>query len=124
MTPVFFGAHLLPFRAVVGTRIFRQILAQRDQLIDYSNFVSPQFMVAFIYPAYEALFRFAEGSRLQLVVIVILPFLKGTVKHIMLRVPSTWKTWHLKHFFNALYIATYMQSAQSITAVAIMTVTD
>ncbi|ETI55635.1 hypothetical protein F443_01697 [Phytophthora nicotianae P1569] len=85
MTPVFCGAHLVAFRAVVGSRMFRQILAQRDQLIDYSNFVSPQFMVAFIYPAYEALFRFAEGSRLQLAVILMLPFLKMIVKYIMLR---------------------------------------
>ncbi|KUG01869.1 hypothetical protein AM587_10000185 [Phytophthora nicotianae] len=130
MTPVFCGAHLVAFRAVAGSRMFRQILAQRDQLIDYSNFVSPQFMVAFIYPAYEALFRFAEGSRLQLAVILMLPFLKMIVKYIMLRC-----TKHMEDmtpeaviftvdFFNALYIATCMQSAHSVAAVTIMTITD
>ncbi|GMF59559.1 unnamed protein product [Phytophthora fragariaefolia] len=105
-------------------------MQHRDQLLRFTNFVSVQTTMIFVYPAYEALYRAAKGSRYQVPVILLLPMMKVVLKNIMLRF-----TMHMEDmtpeaviftvdFFNALCMATCMQSVTSITAVAIIVIID
>ncbi|KAF4144651.1 hypothetical protein GN958_ATG06181 [Phytophthora infestans] len=82
------------------------------------------------YPAYEALFRFAKGSSYQLPVILLLPFIKVAVKNMVLRCMASMEDMlpeaviFTVDFFNAVYVATCMQSASSATAITVITTTD
>ncbi|KAJ8535169.1 hypothetical protein ON010_g13569 [Phytophthora cinnamomi] len=123
MGPVFYPLLAISYRLAVGRRVFRHILQRWDQFARFFMFVCIQVSVGTIYPAYEALFRYAEGSRYQTVVILLLPILKVVAKNNVLRCMT-----HMEDlvseaviftvdFFNAIYIATCMQSATSTFAV-------
>ncbi|OWZ21796.1 hypothetical protein PHMEG_0003599 [Phytophthora megakarya] len=130
LAPMFYVILIISFRIIVGGRIWCEMLTHSDQLIRYIVFVCAQVTVAFVYPIYESLFHFVEGTRYQFAVILLLPVIKVGVKNMMLRC-----TKHMEDmipeaviftvdFFNAIYVATCMQSASSVIAVTAISVTD
>ncbi|GMF21057.1 unnamed protein product [Phytophthora lilii] len=106
------------------------MVERKDQLIRYICFVGAQNVMVLTYPAYETLFRVAKGSYYQLPVILLLPILKVALKNIVLRCMTSMEDMMAEaviftvDFFNAVYVATCMQSASSATAVLAITVTD
>ncbi|KAE8984918.1 hypothetical protein PR001_g23044 [Phytophthora rubi] len=131
--PMYYVLQIVVFRIVTGARILHQMLAHRDQLARYMAFVTIQFTLLFTYPAYEALFRIAQGTHYQVPVILLLlllPVIKVFAKNMVLRC-----TLHVEDmipeaaiftvdYFNAIYVATCMQSASSTAAITLMTVAD
>ncbi|GMF21055.1 unnamed protein product [Phytophthora lilii] len=121
---------LTSFWLIVGTRVIREMIGQRGRLIQFMSFASAQFMLLFLYPAYEALFRLAEGSRYELPVILVLPILKVLVRNVALRCVARMEdmapavVMFTVDFFNAMYMATCMQTASSISAIAAITFAD
>ncbi|EGZ13724.1 hypothetical protein PHYSODRAFT_335464 [Phytophthora sojae] len=122
--------HIILFRVILGAQMLRKLFAQRKQLIQYMNFLHAQIMMMFVYPIYEVLFRFVEGSNFQLPVILLLPLMVVVIKNIVLRC-----TKHVEDmtpelviftvdFFNAIYVATCMQSATSALAISAIIMTD
>ncbi|KAG3167621.1 hypothetical protein PI126_g3751 [Phytophthora idaei] len=94
--------------------------------------VIPQQFMAVIYPAYQVLFHAANtiNTSYQLPVILLLPVIKLVVKNIALRCVT-----HMEDmmpeaviftvdFFNALYMATSMESATSTSTVMIIVLID
>jgi hypothetical protein len=130
MTPIYNVLHIVLFRLVMGGQAVRQLMLQRAQLVKYMNFLYAQIVMMFLYPVYELLFRSAEGSRYQLLVILLLPVIKVLIKNVVLRCTA-----HVEDitpeaviftvdFFNAVYVATCMQSASSAFAICAITITD
>ncbi|KAG7392176.1 hypothetical protein PHYPSEUDO_001899 [Phytophthora pseudosyringae] len=130
MTPIYNILHIVLFRVIMGGRCMQLLLERRGQFIKYMNFLYAQIVMMFLYPVYEMLFRFAEGSRYQVVVILLLPVIKVLIKNVVLRCTA-----HVEDitpeaviftvdFFNAIYVATCMQSASSVLAVLAITITD
>ncbi|ETM55103.1 hypothetical protein L914_01638 [Phytophthora nicotianae] len=130
MAPMFYLLLIIAVRFIVGKHIVHEMVAHSDQLIRYVIFVCAQVTLAFVYPSYESLFRAAEGTQYQMLVILLLPIIKVAVKNMMLRCTA-----HMEDmipeaviftvdFFNTLYVATCMQSASSVVAVTGITVTD
>ncbi|KAG7375425.1 hypothetical protein PHYPSEUDO_001285 [Phytophthora pseudosyringae] len=120
-TPIYNIIHFILFRVMLGIRMLRQLLAQREQLIQYMNLLHAQVMMMFVYPAYEVLVHFVQWSRFQLPVILLLPVMKVIIKNIVLRC-----TKHIEDmtpelvvftvdFFNAIYVVTCVQSATSVS---------
>ncbi|GMF38506.1 unnamed protein product [Phytophthora fragariaefolia] len=130
MVSLFYPLLILSFRLVVGSHIFRHILDHWKQLIQFTTFACAQVMVAVVYQGYEALFRYTKDSRYHLIVILLLPLLKVTAKTVVLRrikymedlVPEA--VIFTVDYFNAIYIATCMQSATSAVAAMAITITD
>jgi hypothetical protein len=130
LTPICNTLHIIAFRIIMGGQVVRQLMRQRVQLVKYLNFFYAQISMMFIYPVYELLFRFAEGSRYQLLVILLLPVIKVLIKNVVLRCTA-----HVEDiapesviftvdFFNAVYVATCMQSASTVFAICAITITD
>ncbi|GMF16651.1 unnamed protein product [Phytophthora fragariaefolia] len=130
LTPIYNIIHIVLFRVILGAQMLRQILAQRKQLIQYMHFLHAQIMMVFVYPIYEVLFHFVEGSKYQIPVILLLPLIKVIIKNIVLRC-----TMHVEDqtpemviftvdFFNAIYLATCMQSATSPITISVIIITD
>ncbi|RLN27118.1 hypothetical protein BBJ28_00022596, partial [Nothophytophthora sp. Chile5] len=130
MSPSFYTQLLASFYAIVGIRVIREILTHQDQLTRYINFVTAQELMAIIYPAYQVLFHAMINTPYKLPVILLLPVIKLIVKNIVLRCVT-----HMEDmmpeaviftvdFFNALYLATCMESAASTTTVLIIVTTD
>eukprot|EP00644_Phytophthora_capsici_P013096 jgi/Phyca11/101253/e_gw1.5.616.1 len=128
--PLYYVLQIVIFRVVMGGVIFRTMLARRFQLERYMAFITIQFTLVLVYPAYEALFRVAEGTSYQLPVILFLPMIKVIAKNMVLRC-----TKHLEDmmpeaaiftvdYFNAIYVATCMQSSSSTSAITAITLTD
>ncbi|KAG7383982.1 hypothetical protein PHYPSEUDO_003151 [Phytophthora pseudosyringae] len=130
LAPVFNVALIISYRLILGIHILRQVLEQRAQLIRYTTFVAVQNTMVLTYPAYETLFRVAKGSSYQLPVILLLPFIKVVVKNVVRRCMSSMEDMlpeaviFTVDFFNAIYVATCMQSASSATTISAITVTD
>ncbi|ETK95648.1 hypothetical protein L915_01443 [Phytophthora nicotianae] len=130
LAPVFYVALIMSYRLVLGIRIIRQMLEHRDQLIRFVYFVGAQNIMVFTYPAYETLFRVAKGSPYQLPVILLLPFIKMAIKNMVLRCMASMEDMlpeaviFTVDFFNAVYVATCMQSASTATAITAITVVD
>ncbi|KAE9237052.1 hypothetical protein PF004_g8675 [Phytophthora fragariae] len=130
LCPVFYVALLASCRIVLGELIFRQMLQNRDQTIRYIYFVGAQNAMVFTYPAYETLFRAVRGSAYQLPVILLLPLIKVALRNLVLRCMTSLEDMMPEaviftvDFFNAVYIATCMQSASSATAIVAITLTD
>ncbi|KAL3667559.1 hypothetical protein V7S43_007113 [Phytophthora oleae] len=130
LAPLFYALLIISVRLVVGGQVFRAMRTHSDQSIRYIIFVSAQVLVAFVYPTYESLFHLAKGTRFHLLVILLLPVIKVAVKNLMLRCTTRMEDMvpeavlFTVDFFNATYIATCMQSASSVAAIAAITVTD
>lgn len=130
MTPVYNILYIASFRLVMGAEVIRRTKAQPKQFKRYMDNLHAQILMMFVYPAYEVLFRTAEGSHYQLLVILLLPLIKVIIKNIMRRC-----TMHAEDmvpeaviftvdFFNAIYVATCMQTASSVLSIVAITVTD
>ncbi|GMF27489.1 unnamed protein product [Phytophthora fragariaefolia] len=128
--PMYYVQQIIVFRLVMGARIFHRMLARRDQLVRYMAFVTIQFSLLFLYPAYETLFRITRGTQYQLPVILLLPVIKVFAKNMVLRC-----TIHVEDmtpeaaiftvdYFNAIYVATCMQSSSSAAAIAAISFAD
>eukprot|EP00644_Phytophthora_capsici_P001138 jgi/Phyca11/129645/e_gw1.86.44.1 len=130
LSPVFYVALVISYRLTLGATMVRGMLQRRDQLIVYITFVLAQNAMVFTYPAYETLFRVAKGSYYQLPVILLLPIIKVAVKNLVLRSVMIMEDMlpeaviFTVDFFNAVYVATCMQSASSATTIIALTVTD
>ncbi|KAL3667561.1 hypothetical protein V7S43_007115 [Phytophthora oleae] len=130
LSPVFYVALIISYRLTLGASMVRGMLQRRDQLIVYICFVAAQNAMVFTYPAYETLFRVAKGSYYQLPVILLLPIIKVAVKNLVLRSVTCMEDMlpeaviFTVDFFNAVYVATCMQSASSTTTIIAITVTD
>ncbi|KAG6944569.1 hypothetical protein JG687_00017791, partial [Phytophthora cactorum] len=84
MAPVFYLLLIIAVRFVVGNHILHEMIAHSDQLIRYIIFVCAQVTLGFVYPSYESLFRAEEGTRYQMLMILLLPMIKVAVKNMLL----------------------------------------
>ncbi|RLN91608.1 hypothetical protein BBJ28_00010019 [Nothophytophthora sp. Chile5] len=130
MAPAFYMQLVLIFSATVGLRVIRGMVSNWSLLVKYSNFISAQQLMAIVYPMYQALFHAAKNTDYQLPAILLLPVIKLVVKNITLHcvthmedmLPET--VIFAVDFFNALYLASCVESASSATTMIIMIVTD
>ncbi|KAI9980856.1 hypothetical protein PInf_010189 [Phytophthora infestans] len=111
LVPLFYAIFAVIFRLVAGERVFRQMVASRVEFIRYIKFLVAENVVACTYPAYEALFRLAQGTQYQLPVIFLLPIMKMALRNMMLQCAV-----HMEDmtpeaviftvdFFNAVYVS-------------------
>ncbi|KAJ8576471.1 hypothetical protein ON010_g2740 [Phytophthora cinnamomi] len=130
MFPVLSVVLAVSFRVIIGRRIIHDILAHHGQLTRYLYFVNAKCLLIFVYPAYEALFHAAHGTRYQVFVILLMPVIKIALKSIMRR-----RTAHMEgmtpeaviftvDLFNSTYMATCMQSASSLLTVTVISAID
>ncbi|RLN65951.1 hypothetical protein BBJ28_00017497 [Nothophytophthora sp. Chile5] len=122
-----FAAYLaFPTPFSILTMAARVILRNRG----FASFLCAQELMAFVYPAYQVLFQAMINTPYKLLVILLLPVIKLIVKNIILHCVT-----HMEDmmpeaviftvdFFNALYLATCMESAASTTTVVIIVATD
>ncbi|RLN78316.1 hypothetical protein BBJ28_00015653 [Nothophytophthora sp. Chile5] len=129
-SPAFFALVIVSFRVIAGRRVIREMLARKDQMITFVSFLCAQELMVVIYPAYQVLFQAMINTPYKLPVILLLPLIKLIVKNIALRCVT-----HMEDmmpeaviftvdFFNALYLATCMESAASMTTVLTIVSTD
>ncbi|KAF1780133.1 hypothetical protein GQ600_905 [Phytophthora cactorum] len=130
LAPLFYTSYVVVFRILAGGRIFHHILASRVEFFRYIKFRVAENVVACTYPAYEALFRLAQGTHCQLPVIFLLPITKMALKNMMLQCAV-----HMEDmtpeaviftvdFFNAVYVSSCMQCATSLISVVAIIATD
>ncbi|KAG7383984.1 hypothetical protein PHYPSEUDO_003153 [Phytophthora pseudosyringae] len=130
VAPPFYGLLITSVRIVVGARAMSQMLTHRGQVSRCVRFVCAQTSTVFIFPVYEMLFRAAEGTRYQLPVILLLPVIKVMIKNVVLHYAKSLEDMipveviFTADFFNAVYVATCMQSASSAITVSAITITD
>ncbi|GMF21050.1 unnamed protein product [Phytophthora lilii] len=121
MTPAFYAPLLT---------LLYSILGHSHKLTKYVSFIVTQKVMGMLYPVYQLLFRTASTSDFVLPVILLLPVIKIIVKNILLHF-----THHLEDltpeaviftvdFYNALYLATCMESASTLNTMLIFIVTD
>ncbi|EEY62892.1 uncharacterized protein PITG_15328 [Phytophthora infestans T30-4] len=123
----FTSAHTVfpvPFFVLTLVPLFYAIFAVIFRLVAAEN------VVACTYPAYEALFRLAQGTQYQLPVTFLLPIMKMALRNMMLQCAV-----HMEDmtpeaviftvdFFNAVYVSSCMQSATSLVSVVAIIATD
>ncbi|KAL3669184.1 hypothetical protein V7S43_005568 [Phytophthora oleae] len=130
LVPAFYVVTIGSVCLVVGAPVIREVLRHKEQVIHFGCFVAAQQFMAVIYPAYQVLFHAVNNSSYQLPVILLLPVIKLVVKNIILRCVT-----HMEDmmpeaviftvdFFNALYMATSMESAISTSTVVIIGLID
>ncbi|KAE9189046.1 hypothetical protein PF005_g19807 [Phytophthora fragariae] len=130
MSTVFFAVLIASFRVVTGGHVFREILAQRSQLYAFVGFLSAQMLLLLVYPFYQVLFHAASDNvEYELAVLLLLPFIKSAMKNLVSLTIARMEDLvpeaviFTVDFFNAVYLATSMQSATSpITVASIMAV--
>ncbi|KAG4053475.1 hypothetical protein PC123_g11370 [Phytophthora cactorum] len=130
LAPLFYTSYIVVFRILAGGRIFQHILASRVEFFRYIKFLVAENVVACTYPAYEALFRLAQGTHCQLPVIFLLPITKMALKNMMLQCAVQMEDMTPEaviftvDFFNAVYVSSCMQSATSLVSVVAIIATD
>lgn len=92
MTPIYNILHIVLFRVIMGGNAVQKLLTRREQLVKYMNFLYAQILMMFVYPVYELLFRLAEGSKYQFLVIPLLPVIKVGIKILFCGASLTLKT--------------------------------
>ncbi|EGZ18214.1 hypothetical protein PHYSODRAFT_498657, partial [Phytophthora sojae] len=121
MTPAFYVPLLLLLYCILG---------KSRKLTKYVCFIATQKIMGMLYPIYQLLFHKASTTDFVLPVILLLPVIKIVVKNVVL-----YFTHHLEDltpeaviftvdFYNALYLATCMESASTFHAMLIFIVTD
>ncbi|KAF4035978.1 hypothetical protein GN244_ATG11975 [Phytophthora infestans] len=111
----------------VGASTLRDILANRRQFVVAVN---TQAVMAVAYPAYQLLFNSVARSAYELPVFLLLLALKIALKNLVSLdlaeladlIPEN--IIFTNHFFNAIYLATCMQSASSTFAVSAIIIID
>ncbi|KAK1943424.1 hypothetical protein P3T76_004820 [Phytophthora citrophthora] len=119
---------VLTLRIVAGSSAFWRMMSQREQLLRLNKFCTIQILMTTFYPAYQVLFNTAKHTRYELPVILILPIVKlimksvlaSTIVHKEDTVPE--QVILTIDFFDALYLATFMQSLSNTTVVVIMAI--
>ncbi|GMF21087.1 unnamed protein product [Phytophthora lilii] len=130
MTPAFLVLLMGSMRAILGPTIFQNIVRNKAQFWRYTNAVYVQVLMAVTYPTYQALFNTVSGSAYELPVFLLLPVIKLVLKNLVALclvgvddlIPEN--VIFTVHFFNAVYLATSMQSASSTLAVVIVIIID
>ncbi|KAL3667589.1 hypothetical protein V7S43_007143 [Phytophthora oleae] len=130
MTPAFMVLLIGSMLVILGPSTFRMMLAKRDHLQRFSNSVTVQVLMAVLYPAYQVLFKTVTGTHYELPVFLLLPVMKLILKNLVALylkdlpdlIPEN--IIFTVHFFNAIYLATCMQSASSTFAIASVLVID
>ncbi|KAF1795885.1 hypothetical protein GQ600_10096 [Phytophthora cactorum] len=80
--------------------------------------------------AYEMFFHASQGTKYQVLVILLLPVIKVAAKNVVLHFAKSLEDMvpveviFTADFFNAVYVATCMQNATSATAISAITITD
>jgi hypothetical protein len=121
MTPAFYVPLLL---------LLYSILPNNSKLTKFVCFIATQKIMGMIYPVYQLLFLKASTTHFVLPVILLLPMVKLLVKNVVRHFTS-----HLEDltpetviftvdFYNALYLATCMESASSLNTMLVFIVTD
>ncbi|KAG7398027.1 hypothetical protein PHYBOEH_011859 [Phytophthora boehmeriae] len=125
-----FVALVVSFRVAVGDRIFREVAARRDQILAYNKFGVVQWSMAMVYPIYQVAFRASIDSKWELPVLMLLPVIKTFLKSIFVRTFTGKEDMGPEgviftiDFFDALYLATCVQSVTSITSVVVLMTID
>ncbi|EEY62852.1 uncharacterized protein PITG_15284 [Phytophthora infestans T30-4] len=128
--PVFFILLTISLRVILGARGMRHILSHRKQLLQCIRFICSQASTIVIFPAYEMFFGASQGTKYQLVAILLLPVIKVVAKNVVLHFAKDLEDMVLVEviftadFFNAVYVATCMQNATSTTAIFAISITD
>ncbi|KAK1942802.1 hypothetical protein P3T76_005439 [Phytophthora citrophthora] len=115
---------------ILGPSTIHMMLAKRDLFKKFSNAASVQVLMAVLYPAYQVLFKTATGTYYELPVFLLLPLIKLLLKNLVALclkdfvdlIPEN--IIFTVHFFNAVYLATCMQSASSTFAIATVLIID
>jgi hypothetical protein len=128
--PPFYVMLVVMIRLVVGARAFQEMLKDRVQVDRCVRFVCAQTSTVFISPVYEMLFTAAQGTPFHLPVILLLPVIKVALKNLVLHFAKALEDMapveviFTADFFNAIYVATSMQSSTSATSIIAITITD
>ncbi|KAG6968680.1 hypothetical protein JG688_00005678 [Phytophthora aleatoria] len=130
MIPTFLLLFVCIIRVLLGAATFRNILTKRRQFIRFVVAVNIQVLMAISYPAYQLLFNSVTGSAYELSAFLLLPVLKLVLKNLVALcladladlIPEN--IIFTVHFFNAIYLATSMQSASSTFAVSAIMIID
>ncbi|POM70801.1 Hypothetical protein PHPALM_12709 [Phytophthora palmivora] len=117
-------------RVLFGSSTFQEILKKRKGLLRFVTAVSIQVLMAVCYPAYQLLFNTIAGSAYELPTFLLLPVIKMVLKNFVSLclaeladlIPEN--IIFTVHFFNAIYLATSMQSAASTIAIATIMFVD
>jgi hypothetical protein len=121
---------VLVFRAIVGGRAFREMGAHKEQLIEYANFQAVNIVMVATYPAFQVLFQATADSKWEQPTILLLPVIKLVMKCIYTRIYKTKEDMLPEEvtfsviFFDALYLATCMQSIRSLKTVMLIMAVD
>ncbi|RLN91609.1 hypothetical protein BBJ28_00010020 [Nothophytophthora sp. Chile5] len=121
MTPAYYAPLFAALYAIAGPS---------SKLTRYISFIATQKFMGMVYPVYQLLFHAASNTRYISPVILLLPVLKLVMKNIVLRC-----TKHMEDmtpeaviftvdFYNALYLATCMESVSSFNTMSVLAVTD
>ncbi|GMF23434.1 unnamed protein product [Phytophthora lilii] len=130
MAPSFYPVLLFVFYGVVGREVIREMLKHIDQVIQYLKFTAALQLMAVIYPMYQVLFLAVNDTHYELPVMLLLPVLKLTIKNVILRCVTHMEDMmpeaviFTADLFNALYMATSMESATSKITVVIIVMID
>ncbi|POM71424.1 Hypothetical protein PHPALM_12015 [Phytophthora palmivora] len=119
---------LVNFRIAVGAREFQEILTKREQLRRVNKIGSLQAFMYIVYPAYQVLFSKTIRSYYEFPVLLILPVFRLVVKVVFANAASHKEDMipaqvvFTVDFFDAIYLATFLQTMSSITIAALMVV--
>ncbi|GAB9466633.1 hypothetical protein Gpo141_00004003 [Globisporangium polare] len=114
------------FLLAIGRAAFKEIPTLRQQLLCQVYIVIAQAVLVLVYPVFSAIFT-ALSPTSQVLFVLVLPVMKLTMKNVV-----AWASSHIEEYmpeitvfsvevFNALYVATCMQSAGSrLTSVFII----
>ncbi|KAL7687839.1 hypothetical protein Plhal304r1_c021g0075401 [Plasmopara halstedii] len=130
LPPPFYVLLIIMVRLVIGRHDFSGMLTNRAQVSRCLRFVCAQTSTVFIFPLYEILFSFAEGTIYRLPVIFLLPVIKVALKNLVLYFAKSLEDMapveviFTADFFNAIYVATSIKSSTSLSSILAITITD
>ncbi|ETI32485.1 hypothetical protein F443_20722 [Phytophthora nicotianae P1569] len=116
------------FRIIVGSRVFQQVRSQRENLRRLNRIGSLQGFMYVAYPAYQVLFSKAHYTIYEIPVLLLLPLFRLVIK-VVFASAATHKEDMIPaqvvftvDFFDAVYMATSLQSMSSLALAAIMAI--
>ncbi|KAG7387122.1 hypothetical protein PHYPSEUDO_014642 [Phytophthora pseudosyringae] len=115
-------------RVVMGARAFRHLRSQKEQLRRLKKIGSLQGFMCVGYPAYQVLFTRANQTRYELPVLLLLQVLRLVMKiffataaaHKEDMIPA--QVVFTVDFFDALYLATFMQSFSTTSLIVVLVI--
>jgi hypothetical protein len=121
---------VMVFRAIVGGRAFREMGSHKEQLVEFNNFHIVNLLTMTTYPAFQVLFQATIDTKWERPTILLLPVIKLVLRYIFTRTFTTKEdlmpeeiTFSV-NFFDALYLATCMQSVRSFKTVLLIMAVD